>query len=374
MSKKILINCSNLHAGGGVAVATSFIDCLSRMDISYFDVSLLLSTEVMANLLSLETNLQSFESVQIVDYYGLEALWKGLSSHFEDIDLVFTVFGPAYFLRSKTKHLFGFAQPNILYPDNLYSLHLPALQRLKVKLKFKLQELFYSRADSFVVELDHVKRGLENRFFFKNKDISIVSSSVHSVFKNTNDWSNIELPHSNAMLKLGLVSRNYPHKNLKILPKVKKELLERYNLAVDFFVTFPQKEWDKCDDSFKESVINVGGLKLNECPSFYSSLDGVVFPSLLECFSAVPIETMMLNKPLFASDLPFIRDVCAKHCNYFDPLDEVSIADAIYKYFILPRANQESFTRSAFTFVQNYPNPNERAVGYLKLIDSHLTI
>ena len=47
---KILINCSNLHVGGAVAVASSFIDCLSRFEDVRADISLLISSLVLKNL------------------------------------------------------------------------------------------------------------------------------------------------------------------------------------------------------------------------------------------------------------------------------------------------------------------------------------
>ena len=372
MKKNVLINCSNLHVGGGVAVATSFIDCLSVIDHGDLSISLLLSTEVMNNLNKLNTDLSDFSNIKVFDFQGLNSIWGRLDRYFIGMDLVFTVFGPAYFAASRTKHLFGFAQPNIIYPNNLYSSSLNSIKRLKVKSKFKLQELFFARSDYLVVELEHVKKNLKKKLLFKNKEVEVVSSSVHYIYQDTDSWSSFILPKSKASLKLGLISRNYPHKNLKILPNVKQILLQKYNLAVDFFVTFNDEEWNDCNNFFKESVINVGGLTLNQCPSFYESLDGVVFPSLLECFSAVPIEAMMSRKPLFASNLPFIRDVCMDYCEYFEPLDEYSIAESIYNYFSRSNLEKEEFIELAYKHVQSFPNANQRAISYLKLIRSIL--
>lgn len=370
--KKILINCSNLHAGGGVAVATSFIDCLSKMGVEHFDVCLLLSSSVSQNLRLLNTDISVFYRCDVIDYFGLAAFWSGLDRYFQEVDLVFTVFGPAYFLFSRTIHVVGFAQPNIIYPKNPISMRLNLFQRLKTRLKYKVQECFFSRADLLVVELEHVKAGLEKLRLFKNKNIEIVYSAVHAVFNDPSSWSDLYVPSSSASLKFGIISRNYPHKNLNILPDVKRCLYEIYGLSVDFYVTFQPDEWDDCERRFKAEVINVGGLSLSQCPTFYYSLDGVIFPSLLECFSAVPIEAMMLKKPLFASDLPFIRDVCGEHCNYFNPLDAKDIARSIYEYYKLPAGQKESGIDSAYIFVQRYPGPDKRAEKYLSLMNDLL--
>ena len=154
-----------------------------------------------------------------------------------------------------------------------------------------------------------------------------MNSAVDSVFCEPERWLAIDKPMgSKHRIKLGLISRNYAHKNLDLLPYIKKTLEDKHAIEADVFVTFVPEEWDACSDFFKENIINVGPLTLAQCPTFYASLDGVIFPSLLECFSAVPIESMLIGKPLFASDLPFIRDCCKTYANYFTPEDADSAA------------------------------------------------
>jgi hypothetical protein len=321
MHKQVLVNCSNLHVGGGVAVASSFIDCLSSLECSGIDIHLLLSSEVSRNLTELGTNVERFSSCIVKDYFGMSALWKGLNLYFRDKHLVFTVFGPAYYSFSSSYHLVGFAQPNIIYPDNPISANIKFFDRIMFRIKYKLQRFFFSRADSIVVELEHVKTGLESIVEFVDIPIFVVYSSVHSIYLERQKWMALKVPQRGAKIKLGIISRNYPHKNLNILTEVKKCLLTKFNLSVDFYVTFQCDEWESCDEAFRREIVNVGGLTMSQCPTFYDAMDGVIFPSLLECFSAVPIETMMVGKPLFASSLSFIQDVCLEYCNYFDPLD-----------------------------------------------------
>lgn len=366
--KRLLINCANLHIGGGVAVATSFIDCLSRLEFDDIEICLLLSSSVDRNLKSLGTNMESFSSCFVIDYLGLDALWRGLHNHFRNFDLVFTVFGPVYFLFSNAQHIVGFAQPNIIYPVNPISIKLGLGKRLRLRAKYKIQELFFSKARSLIVELEHVERGLRKKFLFRKKRIYIVYSAVHSIYMEPERWESLYIPESDASIKLGIISRNYPHKNLKILPRIKDYLWDNHGLKVDFYVTFQPSEWLGCDSEFKRKIINVGGLTLNQCPSFYSLMDGVIFPSLLECFSAVPIEAMMVKKPLFASDLPFIRDVCGNFCNYFNPLDPQDIAKVICEYFNRSEKLQNDAIEKAYHHVQKYPGPIERANHYMRII------
>ena len=139
----VLINGSNLHVGGGVAVATSYIKSLSQKKNLEFDISLLVSTKIMKNLKDLDTDFSVFRSVKSIDYVGIKALWSGLSKELSGYDLVFTVFGPAYTLRKPTRHIVGFAQPSIIYPDSRAFLKIPVRQRKVERLRFKLQEFFF---------------------------------------------------------------------------------------------------------------------------------------------------------------------------------------------------------------------------------------
>ncbi|MEJ3574983.1 glycosyltransferase [Pseudomonas fragi] len=369
----VLINGSNLHVGGGVAVATSYIKSLSQKKNLEFDISLLVSTKIMKNLKDLDTDFSVFRSVKSIDYVGIKALWSGLSKELSGYDLVFTVFGPAYTLRKPTRHIVGFAQPSIIYPDSRAFLKIPVRQRKVERLRFKLQEFFFAQADALVVELEHVKTGLQKIPAFRNKKIYVVNSAVDSVFSEPDRWLAIDTPMgSDRRIKLGLISRNYAHKNLDLLPYIKQTLKEKHAIEADLFVTFVPEEWDTCSDFFKENINNVGPLTLAQCPTFYASLDGVIFPSLLECFSAVPIESMLIGKPLFASDLPFIRDCCKTYANYFTPEDADSAAAVIADYYSRPLAEQESFASDAQRFVSSYPSAADRADSYLTLIRREL--
>lgn len=370
----VLINCSNLHNGGGVAVATSFIYSISRKVYPDVDISVICSSSVHTNLVALGADLNAFKCFTVINFVGARSLWQKLDNLFLGHDVVFTIFGPSYFLRKRTYHICGFAQPSIIYPNNIVLQGVKLLPRLKISLKYKLQEIFFQRADEIIVELDHVKIGLRKKLLFKDMPIHIVNSTVDEIFKEPSRWLPVSIPTKPNVLRLGVISRNYHHKNLVCLPFLKARLKELFSIDADFFVTFTDKEWLACSDFFKSSINNIGSIKLAHCPTFYAAMDGVIFPSLLECFSAVPIEAMMMQKPVFASNLPFIVDCCHEHANYFDPHDVDSMAKSISSYFGADKLVQNEFLRSADEFVRTYPDANARADAYMKIILSGIGI
>jgi glycosyltransferase involved in cell wall biosynthesis len=163
------------------------------------------------------------------------------------------------------------------------------------------------------------------------------------------------------------LGRNYIHKNTAIFPEIVDALKNTHNIIAKFFVTFTEEEWHRCSPKFKSVCVNVGPLAVAQCPSFYKSLDAVVFPSLLECFSATPLEAMAMEKPLFASDRSFNRDICGLHAYYFDPLDPASAAQSIASVFTGTCPDTVAL-QAAREHAINFSNSKERAEKYMALL------
>ena len=71
--KKVLINCANLHVGGALQVASSFIFELQYQKINAEKVNILVSSEVETSLGKL--NMPSNVQIHNINTYGLKALF-----------------------------------------------------------------------------------------------------------------------------------------------------------------------------------------------------------------------------------------------------------------------------------------------------------
>lgn len=371
---KWLLNASNLHVGGGVQVATSFIDELSRIAKPAQNISLLVSDEVDGNLVRIGCDTTHFASYEVFNTYGLSSVRASWQGKFSGYDLVFTVFGPAYFLFQPFFSVVGFAQAWIIYPDNDAALKASFLNRYKYRFKYWLQSLFFRRADRLIVEAMHVKNGLVSQGFSAGHKISVVPNCISSLYFDSAKWSPLrrEVAASSA-LRIGYVGRDYMHKNLGGLPDVRRALRECYQLDVEFYVTFSDAEWQARSDLFRTEINNVGVLEVSECPSFYQSLDAVIFPSLVECFSATPLEAMVMAKPVFASDRDFIRDICGDLVSYFDPHDINDIARVIASYFALDSQTRAAGLLAAQEHAAGFSSAQGRAQSYLEIIEDLLS-
>lgn len=367
---KLLVNASNLHVGGGLQVAVSLIDELSRMTGMAAHISVIASTEVNANLQSVNADCLRFGSYEVFDTYGLSAFWSGLRGKLIGYDVVFTVFGPLYLWPLKAVNIIGFAQPWIIYPDNEIYRSMSFYMKLKTRLKFFTQSFFFRRADKLVVELGHVKSELVSHGIFAADKVDVVSNCLSSLYLRRELWTPLIHDIQKTKFSIGFVGRDYPHKNTNILPEIKSVLVNLYGIDVDFFVTLSPAEWSAKSDFFQANIINVGVLTVSECPSFYQKMDAVIFPSFLECFSATPLEAMAMEKPLFASDRGFVRDVCGDFALYFDPADPADAAKLIA--FFVNNKNQKNFDKlaAARNHVINLSNARKRTEDYLKIMQS----
>lgn len=369
--KKVCIYASNLHYGGGVQVATSFIYELSKMAPPPYGFHVFVSSIVHKNLVAVGVDSSIFPAYEVFDVYGLEGLSKKVWARFLDYDLVFTVFGPNYFPVQKGIHVVGFAQPWIIYPDNEVYQGLSLIDKLRVRGKFFLQSVFYKRADHIVVELEHVRKALAIRGIGSLDDISVVHNCISSIYSSEEKWDEVKIPCQGERFSIGFIGRDYPHKNTNYLLSIKQLLRKRYGLTVNVYVTMTEREWIDKSPAFRSEVINVGELTVAQCPSFYKAMDAIVFPSLLECFSATPLEAMAMGKPLLASDRQFVRDVCGDYAYYFDPLEPSSVLDGLVK---LVRADHEALisVEKAQGHALSFSSAEKRAFQYINIMGKML--
>jgi len=366
---KLLLNASNLHTGGGVQVASSIVQEFTDLVAQQDDITAYISTEVDKNVGGLLTAVAPEFQYDVLDVSGLAVRNTEARRKMDGFQTVFTVFGPLYRWSPPFKSIVGFAQPWIIYPDNECYARMRLHTRLRTKLKFWIQSQFFKRADVIVVELAHVRDGLVRYLGIPVEKIHVVHNCLSSLYHSDESWLPLEMPAADCDLRLGFLGRNYPHKNTAVFSEIARILAAEHAIKAKFYVTFTDEEWDACTPELRSVCVNVGPIDVHQCPAFYQGLDAIVFPSLLECFSATPLETMAMGLPLFASDRPFNRDACGEHATYFDPMVPETAATAIAAYFSGGEhagISLEAARNHALTF----SSAKDRAERYLDLMQN----
>ena len=365
--KKILINATNLNEGGGVQVATSFLKDLVSMELDKnVQFSAYVSVAVDRNLDPIFFDKNFFIDYRIVKPKEISFL---NSYKLNEYDVVFTVFGPIFLPFYRKKHISGFAQPWVIYPVGDVLRKFTFLKRLINLFRYFLASCVFRQADVLVVESYYIKHLLIQKGY--SNTIEVVENAVSSIFFKEDQWQVICSDVFNQRkINIGVLSGSYLHKNLDFIIDLAAELEVQYPETFNFIFTLDSEKFNELSNKNKlMSVVNLGVITLQECPSFYHQIDGVILPSLLECFSITPYEAMLMKKVIFLSDRDFFTRSCYGHAIYFDPLSVDNAVKALSKWYIdKSDYNNIYHIDAAHRFIVNGNRSIDKAKSYIKLL------
>ncbi|HGS4692769.1 TPA: glycosyltransferase family 4 protein [Vibrio parahaemolyticus] len=356
--KKVLLDASNLHHGGGVQVAASLIYEIGKLNPCDFQIIVVASKRVHNSLPD------DFDETVFLDYsiqnrFGLGKNSSTISKLSKRCDVSLTVFGPQYSkLKSKIK-VTGFAQPWIAYPENDMYDTMSFFNALKTKMKFFIQRKFFFRDDILIVEHSSVSKALKKNYK-KPPKIRVIENTVSAPFIDRSLRKVADIPMMNNKFVIGFLGKNYPHKNLGVFKEVDAIIRNKYKLDIGFLFSLDNDEMIDLGFDAYSNFYSCGTITNPQCPSFYEAIDLFVFPTLLECFSAAPLEAMVSKVDVLASERDFIKDVYGENVIYFDPLNPNDIADKIYNHI-----HGEKIEKKKLNL--NY-NASTRALAYCDLI------
>jgi len=364
---KILINTASTFKGGGVQVAASFInECKKIAKNQYYvvlgeSVSKAIDKERFPNNF-IFLNAPFRPATRFFKWTSHNKFLKDAEKEFKP-DVVFTTSGPSYW-RPKKPHVIGYNIPHYVYKESPYF----KLISLKKRLWWKAMTVFgyYNfkyNGDAFVVQTDDIKLRLKK--FIKTNAVHTVSNTINSNYLDFKAYPK-KIKNADEDFKLLTLSAWYPHKNLSIIPEVIKVLHQRNHFDVKFVVPLSPADFDRL--SSKESIINVGPVKIQEAPSLYKECDAMFLPTLLECFSASYVEAMKMEKPILTSNLGFAHTVCKKAAIYFDPMNAEEIASCIIQ-LKEDKKLQHDLIKAGNKRVQFFGTPFERAEKYLDICE-----
>ena len=215
----------------------------------------------------------------------------------------------------------GFADVSLVY-GRPRSLPQPSMRNRAGRLaRNALARRSFRAADLLVAETEAVKSRVVEGLGVDPARIAVVPNSVSRAFLDSPVPRRGRLTLPGVDLIFCYVTRAYPHKNLGFLGSLGERLSETHGIEVRTITTLRDEEWDDLDERTRHYCHNIGPVNIGAVRPVYDMADAAIFPSLLECFSATPLEAMATGIPLFASDRDFVRTLCADIPFYFDPED-----------------------------------------------------
>lgn len=364
---KIIINTTNLKVGGALQVAISFIyECINFDENEYFVfLSPTMSKEIQQE--RFPNNFQFYAFQNPSRFIFFDETIKELYKEEKEInpDVVFSVFGPTYW-KPRSKHIMGFANGLYLYSESPYFKSLSFFEKVKFKLKKEYHRiLLKNNADFFVLQTKDMKKRFSQFIEVDENKMAIVSSRYDTIFeKKIEDFKKLPIKKENEFWFV-TISAFYPHKRLDLIndliPLIKKE-----ELNIKFVLTLSDDVIEKYFSDIKDYIINLGPVKLEECPYIYSKCDALFLPTLIESFTASYPEAMIMKKPILTSHYSFSKTVCKNAALYFNPYNINDIMTQIRKIYNDKELYSDLVTKG-LNIVQELPSSKERANQYLNL-------
>lgn len=364
----VLFNASNLLVGGGVQVAASVLD---EWALLVDDPGIGEAYPWFPETLEIHASAQVLANADPATRHRLAVHEQTSRVHRRSFDrrrsdVSFTLFGPEYVPLGARHRIVGFADVTSLFPEE--TPRMPALRGVKQRVRRWLSRWLYGRVDTVIVEAQHVATALNERWHFPGDRIHVVPNTPNRALSEPDRWTAPpEVPHT-GLPRVLYVSRNYPHKNIRVLGAV-GDLLAARGTPVTFVLTLHEDEWTSLSDATRRHSVNVGAVSVQQLPGLYAAADACIFPSLVEAFSVTPLEALATGRPLVASDRPFVREVAGAVPWYADPRDPASLADALALALSNPSLERIEAGRQ---LTAAWPTPRDRALSYLEIIDRAL--
>ncbi|MBU3659558.1 MAG: glycosyltransferase family 4 protein [Flavobacteriales bacterium] len=366
---KILIDCSNLQVGGGIQVATSFINDLNSIennDSFYVILSPQMQNYFFDKDFKKNINFITISRSNQRSVFKRGNFLKKIENNLNP-DKVFCVFGPSYY-KSSVEKTVGYAIPHYIYKDSPFFKNISLKSKIRLFLMEKVQMyLFNKNSDKLIFETFDAKKRFLQMSNFNQESTFVVNNTLNEIFLNKNKWINFNLDVKSGNNILCL-SANYPHKNINIIPKVIDHLLFLKLNDFKFYLTVEKNETN-FDSKYDKYICFLGKVEINQIPSLYEQMNILFMPTLLEVFSATYLEAMYMGLPIVTTDLSFARDICSNSAVFYDPLDAKDAANKLFN-LIGNKLLQNELVQNGYENQKRFDNSLSRTMNFLKIIKS----
>tara|TARA_B100000579_G_C22775906_1_gene826539 strand:+ start:84 stop:1226 length:1143 start_codon:yes stop_codon:yes gene_type:complete len=339
---KVLINSTTAFIGGGVQVGVSFAKYIFNNDPG-FDFIFAISKPIYDNL---PDYIRDNDKIRVFEV-SPSKIFKGRSErkrireieNYFKPDFIYSLAFPSY-VSFKTKEIGRYTNPwEIFKAETAWSL-LSRKEKILRSLKNTYRLYWARRAEFYETQTISAKHAISKKFDCNEEKILVSPNVLNPLFENIQnvDYKKNNLTKKNKV-KLFCLSADHKHKNLKIIPKVIKQIKKiGTDKKFQFILTLPQKsdtlreilEESKKDNNHKY-IRNVGPLSLSDCVDWYTKIDLVFLPTVLEVFSATYLEAMKFKKVIITSDMDFSRETCGDAAIYFKANDYIDAAQKIIR-------------------------------------------
>ncbi len=369
--KHILINGLSAHSGGGPLFLTNYLTTLNKrnhhnkyyvLPPKNFDFQKFESDNIA--IVKINKIFNKTAMIPITYQYYLPKLIKSL-----EIDVIFNL-ADVPIPTKNIKQVFMFDWPYAVYPES----HVWKIMDLKSfilrKIKLFFFKSFLPSISHWVVQTNAIKNRLKSMYNAQN--ITVIPNAVTLEHTQKTTFYDFQLPKGTLLLCL---SRYYPLKNLEIFIPLAEEIKKR-GLNYKIIITIDESQHRKVksflslikDCGLDDIIINIGPVEVKNAPSLYEQCDGLLMPSLIETYCNPYVESMYHKRLILTSDMDFSREVCGDAAIYFNPLNHLSILEAIEKVYSNDILKEEKIRQGSMK-IEKLHSWNELVKMYSNIIE-----
>lgn len=338
----ILVNCSNLRAAGGKAVAINFIHWVEKHSaekycfvVPHHPDYIVLKAQSKHRIYILS----KFLTNTILGRLIIDNLLFDLIARRIKAKVLFTMGNFAVRCSCSQALLYMWPYPNYIDFEEVWS-RMSMMSRLKQNLRLIIFKISLDRAEKIFPQTSVSEARLKKYYQSKVKSTSVIPMGVSTISKPIlvkKKWPD------NRIIRLVCLTRYYSHKNLEIFVEVGSIIKEK-GLPINIDITVSQNQckatrnlMNKIKSTEAKDVVRfIGEIPMTEVIDLYQNYDGMILPTLLESYSAVYADSLAYGMPLFTSDLDFAHDACGEAAHYFDPLNPIDIVWSLEKAIKAP--------------------------------------
>lgn len=185
-----------------------------------------------------------------------------------------------------------------------------------------------NRADIISVISEFTRETVRKHLSLSGKEVVVIHNGV-----DVQEFSAPSRPHfipdGDLLFSIGVLQEK---KNQKTLLEMMKHLPGNYSLVIAGNSSSAYAENLRHairDAGLEKRVVLPGTITDQEKYWCLTNCRALLFPSKFEGFGIPPIEAMRLGRPVFASTLSSIPEVCGEHAFYWEQFDPRSMADRL---------------------------------------------
>ena len=353
---KILIDASNIKAGGGITHLVNLLENINYKDYKFSRLDVILNNSSKISLSN--PNIGIIKSSLINGNFLKETFWKMfcLPKIAKKYDIVFC---PGATYPGRNVKYISMPQNMLVFEKKEQNRFPLGITKIRYKILNILQKKSLKNSIGNIYLSNYAKDYIQNLVPELNKKKSkvIYHGILNDLFKKPSEQLPISIYNENKRFKILYVSIINYYKHQWNVVKAIKELHKRgYPIELELVGPAHPKALHLLNNELKGSedfIFYKGSISSNKIKEKYHNSDLFIFASTCENMPNILIEAMASGLPLISSSYGPMPEILNKAGIYFDPLDVNDLVCKLEKLLLDPVLRKKN-ADSAFHIAQRF--------------------